>query len=194
MIMDEGDPMEGEWQSAIKAVVPSLGNLLSTPLRGMALKAITDAVLTSDARRDNIEEAIQRAISKSSPDVLLKLKQAENDFKLVMEGAQISAPEVPQASSSPALVPADGAPKVTSQSDPTDRDHTSRNLAYAYTIGYFVLLLIILFHGVEEKAQALINTLVGVLTASQVGIMTYYFGSSAGSAKKTDLLSQRPPS
>jgi hypothetical protein len=53
----------------------------------IALKAVADTVLELDVSRENTEQAIQAALTKASPEVLLKLKQAENDFKLVMQGA-----------------------------------------------------------------------------------------------------------
>jgi hypothetical protein len=153
----------------------------------MALKTTADALLGPNAPKDNLEAAIQAALSRATPDLWLKLKLAENDFKLAMQGAQLTVAPVPAGVDQKENVQPDSPPP----SPLAPKDNTTRNLAYVYTAGYFALLLIVTFYGVNEKATDLINTLIGVLTASQVGIMTYYFGSSAGSARKTDLLSRQ---
>ena len=178
--------MGDEWKSTVKSVAPSIGSLLDGPLGKMALKVIADALLGPNAPKDNPEEAIQAVLSRATPDLLLKLKQAENDFKLAMHGAQLAVAPVLGVATKEGVQPESPPPSTVQP-----KDRTTRNLAYAYTAGYFALLLIVIFRGVNEGAANLINTLIGVLTASQVGIMTYYFGSSAGSARKTDLLTQQ---
>ncbi len=65
-------------------------------------------------------------------------------------------------------------------------------LAYIYTFGYFSFVAAASFYGVQESAKDLINTLIGILSAAQIGIIQYYFGSSQGSARKTELLKPQP--
>lgn len=178
--------MADEWKATVKSVAPSIGSLLDGPLGPMALKTTADALLGPNAPKDNLEVAIQGALSRATPDALLKLKLAENDFKLAMQGAQLTVAPVSGVDQKASVQPESPPPSPVAP-----KDNTTRNLAYVYTAGYFALLGIVTFYGVNEKATDLINTLIGVLTASQVGIMTYYFGSSAGSARKTDLLSQQ---
>ena len=65
-------------------------------------------------------------------------------------------------------------------------------LAYVYTFGYFAFLAGVTFYGFEAEAKDLMNMLVGILSAAQLAIIGYYFGSSEGSAKKTELLKPKP--
>ncbi len=64
------------------------------------------------------------------------------------------------------------------------KDSTNTVLAYWYTAGYFAVLALVAFYGIPETQQRIFDVLLGVLSAAQMNIMTYYFGSSAGSAAK----------
>lgn len=69
-------------------------------------------------------------------------------------------------------------------------DPTTKRLAYLYTGGYFGALTSILMGWVDipDNMKGLIDVLMGVLTAGQYSIMSYYFGSSHGSAKKDETI------
>jgi len=67
-------------------------------------------------------------------------------------------------------------------------DQTPKTLAYIYTAGFFFLSMYVMMYGVAPESKDLVNTLVGILSAGQVGIMSYYFGSSSGSARKTEMM------
>jgi len=72
------------------------------------------------------------------------------------------------------------------------KDHTNQILAYAITLGFFGTLAYILKFGLpleNEAAKNVLLMLVGSLgTAWTTGVVGYYFGSSSGSDRKTDLL------
>jgi hypothetical protein len=77
------------------------------------------------------------------------------------------------------------------------RDNTPRILAYVYAFGFFVTLgaeIWMAVSGVEINplASKSIDILLGVLTGMVLGTKEYYFGSSAGSERKTELLAQAP--
>jgi hypothetical protein len=69
-------------------------------------------------------------------------------------------------------------------------DPTTRRLAYVYTLGYFGAFVILLMGWVEvqENMRGLVDVLMGVLTAGQYSVLSYYFGSSHGSATKDKTL------
>ena len=70
------------------------------------------------------------------------------------------------------------------------KDPTTRRLAYLYTSGYFGMLAALLsgYVTVPTDMKGLLDVLMGVLTAGQYSVMSYYFGSSHGSETKTALL------
>lgn len=63
-------------------------------------------------------------------------------------------------------------------------------LAILVTICFFSLMIILAFHEVPEKSLSILNILMGSLGTSWGSVINYYFGSSSGSAKKTELLSK----
>lgn len=67
-------------------------------------------------------------------------------------------------------------------------DPTVRQLAIAYTIGYFLSLLATWHWGIPQEGHDVFVTLLGVLTAAQAAIINYYFGSSHGSNEKSKVL------
>jgi hypothetical protein len=67
-------------------------------------------------------------------------------------------------------------------------DPTTHRLAYLYTGGYFCTLGVAWYYGIPEGAHDMLVTLLGVLTAAQMAIVGYYFGSSHSSSKKDEVL------
>ena len=70
------------------------------------------------------------------------------------------------------------------------KDRVPAVLAYGVTGGFFTLLAILIFKPIPVSNQELLYVLLGALATSQAAIIGYYFGSSAGSAQKTDMLGQ----
>lgn len=70
------------------------------------------------------------------------------------------------------------------------QDHTTRQLAWVYTVGYFSLLgaLLLGYVKMQPSLETVLDVLLGVLTAGQYSVLAYYFGSSSGSNDKTRLL------
>ena len=63
-------------------------------------------------------------------------------------------------------------------------------LAGIITVGFFSLLFLLVLYEVPEKNGTLLNITVGALiSAFSGGVVGYFFGSSAGSAAKTDIMS-----
>jgi hypothetical protein len=65
-------------------------------------------------------------------------------------------------------------------------------LAGAVTIGFFGIVTLMFFSKIDENNPAILMML-GSLGTAWTGIIAYYFGSSAGSQAKTDLLSKSGP-
>ena len=56
-------------------------------------------------------------------------------------------------------------------------------------LGFFTLLIILVFSAIPEQNKDLLNLVVGALIGSFGTVVTYNFGSSAGSAKKDETIS-----
>jgi hypothetical protein len=65
-------------------------------------------------------------------------------------------------------------------------------LAGTVTLGFFGIM-VMMFIGKVDSANPAILMMLGSLGTAWTGIIAYYFGSSAGSQAKTDLLSKAGP-
>jgi len=71
-------------------------------------------------------------------------------------------------------------------------DSTNKVLAFVI-VGSFVALVGSTLLGYAKVESALAGTLVGYLSAKAEQVLAYYFGSSKGSAQKTELLARAQP-
>ena len=55
-------------------------------------------------------------------------------------------------------------------------------------IGIFALLGMLIFVAMPEQNKDLLNIVIGTLVAAFVSVVGYFYGSSKGSADKTDML------
>jgi len=174
--------MTFNWKQIVGTVAPTLATALGGPLAGAAASAVSQAILGKPTGTDTeIAEALAGTLT---PDDLVKLKEAELNFKTQMRQLDIDLEKI-----------AAGDRESARQREAAVRDETPRNLAYGYTFGYFAVLALIAFNGdaINAGVKDMINVLLGVLSAAEVGIITYYFGSSAESANKTDMLYKSTP-
>lgn len=154
------------------AVVPVIGAALGGPLGGVAGAAICEVFgLNDDASEDDVVKALRTA----SPDKLLELKQREAELKV--DAARLGV-------DLEAIAAKDRASAREREVRTQDR-WTPRLLALLTVAGFFGCLIWIMVKGLPgtggEALLLLLGTLAGVFTS----VMTYYFGSSAGSAAKT---------
>lgn len=171
-----------DWKAVVSTISPWIGTALGGPLGGMAVTAVADALGLSD----KTEGAIKQALSGATPEQMLALKKADQDFALQMkELGFANLKDMEQI----AVNDRDSARKR----EMTVKDNTPKILAYAMTIGFFAILTFMLFKGVPTESRDLLNIMLGMLGTSFVSVISYYFGSSAGSVAKTQILANASP-
>ena len=65
------------------------------------------------------------------------------------------------------------------------------SLAAIVTIGFFVLLYILIFVEIKLINKEILMIVIGALMGSFATIINYFFGSSAGSAEKTKIMNEQ---
>jgi len=58
-------------------------------------------------------------------------------------------------------------------------------------IGFFVLMVVLVYTSVPDQNKDLLNLVVGALIGSFATVVGYFYGSSLGSSDKNELLKQK---
>lgn len=182
--------------TVIKKAVPWLGTVAglafpaAAPLIAMASKALgTGLSVNVPATAEGIGAAISTAMS--NPDQLATLKKIDDDFAVQMK--QLGFQEIAD------LIKLDDDDRANARNREIQvKDNTPRILAYLYTFGFLTTLAAEIWIGVaglkiDPLVSKSIDILLGILTGMVLGTKEYYFGSSSGSDRQTELLSQAPP-
>lgn len=156
---------------------PWLANAVGGPLAGIAVKAIGNALGQPDATPD----AVEKALAAATPDQILLLKQAEADFEIKMRELGFNSI---QRLEEIAAGDRDSARKRQMET----RDTTPNNLAYIITAGFFGLLLVMIFTEPPKGSETVLNVMLGSLGTAWMNSINFFFGTTASSQKKTELL------
>lgn len=175
----------------IKKAAPWIGTILSATVPGAApFVSIASKLLSNGlgvpvgADAKSVSDAITTAMS--SPDQLAKLKQIDNDFAVQMRTLGIQEVEDLEK------IWADDRASARSMEVQTQSRIPSA-LAVLVTLGFFGLLTLTATHAPPASSEKVLDVMTGSLGTAWIMVMGFYFGSSAGSARKTELLAQAPP-
>lgn len=163
-----------DWKKTLATVAPVLGTALGGPMGGMATKFIAEKLL---GKSDASEEEIGAAVASAGPELMLKLKQADQEFKVKMQELGIKEEQLH----------AEDRASARQREAATGDSWAPRVLAAVAVLGFFGVLWWVLAYGLPAKGE-IVLILIGTLTATVTQVFNYYFGSSAGSARKTGLL------
>lgn len=168
--------MSFDWKALVGTVAPTIATALGGPLAGLATKAIAGAVLGDEAGDPS---QIAAALQGASPDTLLKLKEAENNFVLRMRELDIDIDRIN----------AEDRDSARKREASTGDSRTPQLLALGVTAGFFGILGFMMVHGAPDHNSEAMLVMLGSLGTAFAGVVSYYFGSSAGSKAKTDAMS-----
>jgi hypothetical protein len=165
--------MKVDWKEMVRGIAPTLGAALGGPFAGVAVKFLADKLLGNPTAT---EDQVAEAIVAGSPEQLVKLKELDNAFKVQMKQLDVDVfkLEVSDVQSAREMARVNMWPQII--------------LSTLYTIGYFAVLYIFVVGDVDisVKFKAEFNIVLGVMTAAQVKIMDFWFGSSYGSKLKDE--------
>jgi hypothetical protein len=135
------------------------------------------------ATADGISNAIATAFA--DPAQRAQLVQAEQQFQLQMKELGYESAEQ--------LAATDAADRASARSrEVALKDKIPALLALLVTVGFFGVLWYMLTHQVPAASHDTMLLLLGSLGTAWTSIIAYYFGSSAGSDRKTELMAQAP--
>lgn len=197
---------------ALVSIAPTLATMIGTaaggplgPLAGTAVAALEQAfgLTPSTDVQDgvaNIDQAIQSG--KLTPDVIAKIRSADQHHAEVIGQQHIDLEKLnkdhEQAMAQTAAQDRDSA----RQREMAVRDRTPAHLAYMILGGFFAVAIAELIgmtffaaavKDIPPQGWVLIGNISGYLAAEAKAASAYYFGTTQGSDRKTDLLAQAQP-
>ena len=178
-----------KWSDILPALAkfaPTIAAAAGGPLAGTAVNAIETALglnNTANASLSDRQDSVAAAIAGATPEQLLALKNADNTFQ-----AQMAELNFKDAEAIKALEVQDRDSARKREEDL--KDWTPRVLAGGVTTGFFAVLIWMLMHDVPATTKDVLNIMLGSLGTAWVSIIAYYFGSSSGSDRKTELMAK----
>jgi len=165
-----------DFAPGIATVLAATG--IGAPIAGAvgAVGALSRAFgLGSAAKPEDVLTAIS-----VDPEIRLKAQIADNDFKAEMGRQELEATKAQLAD-----VQSARRRQVESEEASGRRDTNLYVLAWTIIGGFFGLMAILLFVKIPEDSTGVIFMLFGSLSAAFGGVVSYFFGSSKGSADKS---------
>jgi hypothetical protein len=162
-----------EW---LKQIAPTIATAFGGPLAGMAVTAISKAI---GVEPEKVEEVISS--NKLTSEQIAQIKLAEIELEKQARELGLNFEKL----------------AVDDRKSARDMQAATRSLvppllATSVTVGFFGILGMMLTGKVDASNPALMMML-GSLGTAWTGIIAYYFGSSAGSQAKTEMLSKAQP-
>jgi hypothetical protein len=180
--------MAFDWRALVKSVAPSIGTALGGPLGGVAGLALAKVLGVPDASAGD-DTALAAAVQGATPEQLLALKKADQDFQIQMTELGFKDQEAIAA------INAEDRASARDREVKT-QDKTPRILAGVVVFGFLWSVWYVLsgrVQGLKDPATiGMVGTLIGYISAKADTVVGYYFGSSAGSDRKTEILGGKP--
>ena len=163
-----------EW---LKQIAPTIATALGGPLAGMAVSAVSKAI---GVEPEKVGDLISN--NKLTAEQIAQVKIAEIELQKQAQELGLNFEKL----------------AVDDRKSARDMQMATRSwvpplLAASVTIGFFAILGGMMFGKMSVADNTALTMMLGSLGTAWTGIIAYYFGSSAGSQAKTDLLSKAPP-
>lgn len=158
-------------------VAPTLASMIGGPFAGQAVVAIESALgLDPSGNKD----AALKAVCGCSPEQLASIKAEDNRHAEVLAKLGLDAEAL-------AVQDRDGARRMQIDT----RAWTPPALALGITLGFFGVLAWTLNNGLPTAGGEAVLVLLGALDNAWGAVVNFYFGSSAGSARKDQIIAGR---
>ena len=161
-----------EW---LKTIAPTVATALGGPLAGMAVSAVAKAI---GCDPDEVQGIISS--NKLTAEQVASIQLAELELKKQAQSMNLDFAK---------LVAEDK--KSARDMQIATKSWIPPIMALGVTIGFFGILFGLMYGQIQHAPQ--IDIMLGSLGTAWTGIISFYFGSSAGSQAKTELLAQSEP-
>ena len=150
----------GLLKNVIGAVAPILGTALGGPMGGMAANMIAEVLGVP-----NNPKAIEKGLAEATPEQMLELKKAEQDFDLKMKELEVDVFKLETQD-------------IQDARGKFGKDWTARIIGVLVVSGFMGYIFLVTLQPPEQNSEALINLVLGYLGGLASAIISFYFGAS----------------
>tara|TARA_R110001592_G_scaffold70511_1_gene215978 strand:+ start:435 stop:911 length:477 start_codon:yes stop_codon:yes gene_type:complete len=150
----------GLLKNVVGAVAPTLGTALGGPMGGMAANMISEVLGCK-----NEPKAIEKAIEAATPEQMLALKKAEQDFEVKMKELDVDVFKLETQD-------------IQDARGKFSKDWTARIMGIAVVGGFMGYIFLVTIQPPEQNSEALINLVLGYLGGLASAVISFYFGAS----------------
>lgn len=154
----------GIFGKLIQTVAPSIATAIGGPVAGMAVKALSNALL---GHPDGSEADIMDAMATATPEQIAAIKRVDADFKVQMKQLDIDLDKIA----------ADDRASARSMALET-RDITPRVLAFLIVVSWSIIQYYMFTNIIEPSMRELIARVLGTIDGALMLVLSFYFGSS----------------
>ena len=147
-------------KNVVGAVAPTLGTALGGPMGGMAANLIAETLGVP-----NNPKSIEKALNEATPEQMLELKKAEQEFEVQMKELDVDVFKLETADKR------DARGKFS-------KDWTARIIGMCVVGGFMGYIFLVTLQPPEQNSEALINLVLGYLGGLASAVISFYFGAS----------------
>jgi hypothetical protein len=154
----------GVFGKLIENVAPTIATALGGPVAGMAVKALSSALLGHEG---GSEDDITNALANATPDQITALKKIDADFKVQMKKLDIDLVKI-------------AADDRASARDMAANTHsyTPSVLSYVTVVCWAIIQYYLFTHIIDPSMRELIARVLGTLDGALMLVLSFWFGSS----------------
>lgn len=166
-----------DWKALIGKAAPGIATLLGGPFAGVAVTALC-GVFDIDAQAADVESQLANAIKAMTPDQVIQMKKVDNELTAKFKEADVEI----------------FTEEVSDRKSARDA-HKDSWVPAALTLLLVILCGILVYFvckaSIPEENKVVMGTIVGYSFGQLNQATQYWFGSTFGSQKKTDMMSNQ---
>lgn len=171
-----------DWTKLISTVAPWIGTALGGPLGGMAVEAAANALGLTDKTVDSVKQALAGV----TPDQMLALKKADQDFAVSMQALGFK-----QVTDLETIAAGD---RDSARRLQTAKPSPVPALLTCFVVGAFTATLVLLLKfDVPATNRDIVVYMIGQLSGGFTSALAFWLGTTRDSGRKTELLAQSSP-
>lgn len=154
----------GIFGKLIENVAPTIATALGGPVAGMAVKALSNALLGHEG---GSQEDINAALENATPDQIAAIRKVDADFKVQLKKLDIDL----------AKIAADDRASARDMAVGT-HSFTPSIMSYVIVVCWAIIQYFLFTHIIDASMRELIARVLGTLDGALMLVLSFWFGSS----------------